>query len=146
MMLFSQIPTPIPTSPNWPTTPTYGGGGGNWTNPANWTSFVATIGIPTFLLLVCFAALAYVWWSGRKEPSNSDQVAILKWMYHDAIERNARLRRVLRSFCDVVAIFAVKADVDVKDKIERIQDALDAGPPPVPTELLIDSDARRKDM
>jgi hypothetical protein len=48
---------------------------------------------------------------------------------------------VLRSFCEVVAAFAKKADVAVDDKLSHIQDALDKSPP-VPDELMLEEEKK----
>jgi hypothetical protein len=114
-------------------------------NPTLWPEFIRAVGIPGFFALVFFAALAYVWWKGRP-VSNKAQVRMLKLVYADAQERNARMRKVLRSFCDIVAVFAVSDSLspEARTKIElsvgRIQDALDAAPPPIPDELTLDEE------
>lgn len=131
------VPTPTPTSTPMPDS--------FWTALLN-AEFVKAIGGPLgFFALLMFAALAYVWWKQLKQPSQQDQVHILRWMYHDAVERNARLRKVLGTFCEIVTVFADAAHVDVKDKVEKIQDRLNTGPPPTPEMLQIPIDDSRED-
>jgi len=138
--------TPTPTIPT----------SGDFWNPTSWVPFVHEIGIPGFFALVFFAYIVWKEWRNSKQPSNREQVTTLRWMYHDAVERNARLRRVLRSFCSVVSVFAdmltctngEKIDVarrDIKSQIDKITDALDDGPPTTPAILQLKDEDKDED-
>jgi len=142
--MFFQLPTPIPVQPN-PTIPGGGnypyGGGGSYLNPDSYARLAQTLGPAWFVLLVftvlLFLALAYMVWRQMKQPSNAKQMHILGGLWRDSQERNRRLRSVLRQFCEVVLVFAESSKLDVKMRIEKIQDALDETPPTIPPELKI---------
>ena len=135
--LISQTPTPtMPTS-------------GDFWNPSNWTEFVKVIGIPSFFALIFFSALAYLWWKQQRQPSNLEQVRLLKLIYAtltaDAFARNKRIRTTLRQFCCIAQMFADNAKLDIRSFTHDIQTALDdnGGPPPIPTELMIDDEPKK---
>lgn len=156
--MFLQLPSPVPSpvQPN-PTIPgggsyPYGGSGGagSWANPSNYTGLAHELGPAWFILLIftilLFLACGYMIWRSWKQPSNAQQVTILRWMYKDAQKRNARLRRVLGSFCDIVCVFSKSGQLASEEKakieatIQRVRDSLESEPPPTPDLLKLDDD------
>lgn len=152
-------PTPVPTpSESHVTIST----GDPWANPDNWKGVIHEFGPALFVAILFCAYVGWREWRESRQPNNSKQlesitvfhkrtVGALLALYQDNQERNARLRKVLRAYCDICWTFADpanfatpaaadKSKTQIQGRIERITDALDAGPPPVPAGLQISLD------
>ena len=113
---------------------------GDFWNPANWSEFIKQIGFPGFFAVLMFTALAYLWIRQLRQPTNRQQVTLLKLMYADSQQRNVRMRQVLGKFCDVVVCILADDSVKARERLDQIRDVLNAQPPLTPVELALDEE------
>jgi hypothetical protein len=122
------------------TTPTHVPGSGDFWNPANWSALVHEIGLPGFFALVFFGYIVWKEWRQSKQPSNREQVRILRALYMDAQTRTGRMRAIFRQLSSILVAIAKKGDVNVDAQAERIMQLLDEQPAVMPPELELDDD------